>query len=109
MSYYKIEEPPSNNQFVDVYRCISCYRYYDSMLAREPYLLPCGHNSCLDCITHALEVEKTELTCWIEGSFVYRMSDIKKNKDLYRLVKLRERDTTDQFYANERKRERVQM
>ena len=39
----------------DPYSCVSCGLPFDSKLGRLPFLLPCRHNACLNCLTDKLE------------------------------------------------------
>jgi hypothetical protein len=38
----------------DPYSCVKCGLPFDSMLGRLPYLLPCRHNACLNCLKDKL-------------------------------------------------------
>ena len=78
--------------------CVVCEKPFDSMLGRLPYDLPCKHVSCMDCIVTTIEVEQRQFICPLENAFLNSVSEAVYNKDLFRRVKIKERELTTQFY-----------
>jgi hypothetical protein len=77
---------------VDPFLCIICKKAFDSMIGRMPYSLPCQHNVCMDCVLEGINSEQGELVCPIEGAFLNRIEEAVYNKELFQLVKTKERE-----------------
>jgi len=71
----------------DPYSCVSCGLPFDSKLGRLPFLLPCRHNACLNCLKQKLENEMKDFDCPIDNCFVQNLEEVKENKLLFQKVK----------------------
>ena len=50
---------------VDPYSCVTCQLPFDSKVGRLPYLLPCRHNACLNCLKDCLENFAWQVWGWL--------------------------------------------
>lgn len=74
----------------DEFVCISCKRPFNSLKDLLPYMLPCQHNACQECIKEKEEIG-ANFECPIDNCFIDRIDQAEFNNQLFKKVKIRER------------------
>jgi hypothetical protein len=55
-----------------------------------PFMLPCRHNACIDCIRQSIDIDNINFDCPIDNCFIVKVSEAKENRDLFTKVSLKE-------------------
>ena len=83
--------------------CITCRQPFNSLKDKLPYILPCEHNVCRECIQDCAKNGR-DFFCPIDEFHMDDVTQAKVNENLFREVKLRERRLKLEADLGERQR-----